>query len=327
MGATCGIGLRRIHETPFAVIDFETTGLTPQYDRVIEVAVVRLDPGDQPKLVFDTLINPRRSVAATEIHGITDADVCDAPLFQDIAGDLIEALAGCVVTAYNVYFDIKFLAAELQATNLRHVPPHLCLMYFRPLLGLGCRCRLEEACCEHGIQHEAAHIAAADVQASGKLLALYLEVLRQRNIATFRELADLGSYKFLASLDNDPFAEAGHFRLQRSGQRKSRFLPSEPTIQQTTPTELDSKVGARKYWDALKTAVSDLKIEADEIAEAHRIRRLYQLKNEQIRAMHSRAYASVIAQFVNDQWLDDSESLKLRQFHKCLSDLGWAPGE
>ena len=45
----------RIDETPIAIIDFETTCLTPRYDRVLEISVVRKDPGQAPRLVFDTL--------------------------------------------------------------------------------------------------------------------------------------------------------------------------------------------------------------------------------------------------------------------------------
>ena len=109
-----GISTRPIDETPIAVIDFETTGLTPGADRVVEVSVIRVDPGREPRLVFDTLVNPHRCVAATEIHGITDADVADAPSFQNIAGELLDSLNGCVVAAYNVYFDIKFLNFEMR---------------------------------------------------------------------------------------------------------------------------------------------------------------------------------------------------------------------
>ena len=58
-----GIYERRIEETPIAIIDFETTGLTAGVDRVIEVSVVKLDPGGHPIPVFDTLINPMRPVA------------------------------------------------------------------------------------------------------------------------------------------------------------------------------------------------------------------------------------------------------------------------
>jgi len=327
MGASSGIASRPIDETSFAVIDFETTGLTPGYDRVIEVAVERLDPGSSPRLVLETLINPQRSVAATEIHGISDADVVGAPLFRDIAGDLVDALSGCVVAAYNVYFDIKFLAHELQFVALDHLPPHVCLMYFRPLLGLGSRCRLEEACRNHGIRHDATHIAAGDVQASSRLMALYLEVLRHRNVQTFAELAELGNYKFLSSLKNEPFSDAARFKLQPSGRRKSRYIRAEPK-QPPVAQECDKEtLGLRAYWDALKTAVADLHITSEEVAEIARIREQFELSTERVRALHARAYASVIAQFVDDRFLDDFEARKLQKFHRCLSELGWAPGE
>ena len=107
-----GILDSRIDETPIAIIDFETTGLTPGYDRVLEISVVRKDPGQAPRLVFDTLVNPRRRVSATEIHGITDQDVAGAPYFEDVVGDFLHAISDCVIAAYNVYFDIKFFTYE-----------------------------------------------------------------------------------------------------------------------------------------------------------------------------------------------------------------------
>ncbi len=321
MVATGGIHARRIADTSFAIIDFETTGLSPGADRVLEISVVRLDPGQQPRLVFDTLVNPQRPVSATEIHGITDADVADAPHFQDIAGDLLDAIAGCVVAAYNVYFDMRFLQFELSLHGVRETPPHICLMYLRPLLGLGKRCRLVEACQCHGVRLDENHMAGADVIASGQLLAHYLEVLRDHRVTTFAELADCGNYKFLASLTNDPFASASAFRLNCSGRRKSRLAA---VAQEATPKERN---GLRDYWDALKAAVADLQISEDELRTIAEVRERHQLKPEQIRVLHARAFASVINQFVSDQWLDDRERVKLQRFHRCLSALGWAPGE
>jgi len=321
MVASGGIHTRRIADTSFAIIDFETTGLSPGADRVLEISVVRLDPGQQPRLVFDTLVNPQRPVSATEIHGITDADVADAPRFQDIAGDLLDAIAGCVVAAYNVYFDMRFLQFELGLHGVRETPPHICLMYLRPLLGLGKRCRLVEACQCHGVRLDENHMAGADVIASGQLLAHYLEVLREQRVTTFADLADCGTYKFLASLTNDPFASASEFRLNCSGRRKSRLAA---VVQEATPKERN---GLRDYWDALKVAVADLQITEDELRVIAEVRERYQLKPEQIRVLHARAFASVINQFVSDQWLDDRERVKLQRFHRCLSVLGWAPGE
>jgi DNA polymerase-3 subunit epsilon len=56
---------REIAATPIAVVDFETTGLYAGEDRVVEVAVVRIEPGGRPEVVLDTLVHPRRRVGAT----------------------------------------------------------------------------------------------------------------------------------------------------------------------------------------------------------------------------------------------------------------------
>ena len=182
MSKTHGILDRRIEETPIAIIDFEITGLTAGVDRVIEVSVVKLDPGGHPTPVFDTLINPMRPVAATEIHGITEEDVEGAPRFSEIAGELVATLEECVLAAYNVYFDIKFLAFEMSQTGVELLPPHFCLMYMRPLLGLGSRCRLDEACRAQEIEYEATHVAAQDALACGSLLECYMEAFNDRGI-------------------------------------------------------------------------------------------------------------------------------------------------
>jgi hypothetical protein len=129
-----GITDQVIAETPISVLDFETTGLSPGPDRVLEVSVVRMEPGRSPRLVFDTLVDPGRRVAATSIHGITDEDVIGAPAFDEIAGDLVRALSDSVVAAYNVYFDLRFLEFELAGSGLACSPPHFCLMWMRPML-------------------------------------------------------------------------------------------------------------------------------------------------------------------------------------------------
>lgn len=60
---------------PFAVIDFETTGLAPERtDRVVEVGVVLTDDEGRIEHEWTTLLNPHRDIGVTHIHGIpTDA--------------------------------------------------------------------------------------------------------------------------------------------------------------------------------------------------------------------------------------------------------------
>ena len=199
---------RKIADVPVAVFDFETTGMYAGYDRVVEVSVVRVEPRGEPELVLDTLVNPSRRVDATFIHGITDRDVADAPRFDQIANRVLQAVSGCVLAAYNVAFDMRFLESELGLAGFRHAFPHLCLMYMRPMLGLGRQCKLPVACREHGIPLTGAHAAAHDALASAKLWDVYAKDMAERNVTTFAELAAIGRYKFTQSFGCAPHAEA-----------------------------------------------------------------------------------------------------------------------
>jgi DNA polymerase-3 subunit epsilon len=218
-----GIWDRPIDETPVAVIDFETTGLYPGRDRVIEAAVIRVDPGDEPRVAFDSLIRPGRPVAATFVHGITDADVADAPTFAEVAGEFLRAVSGCVLAAYNARFDMSFLEYELGAVGEPSRPPHLCLMYLRPLLSLGKVCRLGVACQLNGVRLSGAHSAAGDAVASARLWQRYRAAIRDRGLATFRELAGAGRYQFLRSFDRPPIAHRPRPASLFPAAVKSRF--------------------------------------------------------------------------------------------------------
>ena len=317
-----GIANNKINETPIAVVDLETTGLTPGFDRVVEISVFKKEPGKSSYLAFDTLVNPKRPVSATEIHGITDEDVKNAPTFNDIAGDFVDALSGCVIAAYNVYFDIKFLERELNQTGVSHLPPHFCLMYMRPLLNLGQRCNLETACHEHGINFncQTAHIAASDAEVSAKLMEYYLNVMSDRKISTFGQLSRLKSYKFLNSFAYTPLPKAESFNLKKSKKFLSRAKHQ--------PVAVDPERQAiSEYWDSLRCVLTDLDITEQELKYILDIRRKIQLPKEKLRMLHAKAFAAIISQFISDKTLDDKEVLKLRRLFQCLSKLGWAPGE
>lgn len=321
MTATFGISNRAIAETPIAILDFETTGLVAGADRVVEVSVVRLEPGKEPRLVLDTLVNPMRRMGATEIHGITDQDVVNAPRFCDIAGEVVGALSGCAVAAYNVYFDMKFLGYELQNSGVAQEPPHLCLMYLRPMLGLGSRCKLEEACRFHGIEYQDSHVAGNDAMASAKLFRCYLDAAQDRGVRTFADLARLKKYKFSDSFANEPFPHPSVLRLSPYERLCSRI----GYVHEAVVDPMRRAFVA--YWDAIKTVVADLDVSDDEVAYVLNERTRYGLTLDQIRSVHAKAFASVIAQFAEDRSVDDREVRKLQRLHRCLSRLGWAPGE
>jgi DNA polymerase-3 subunit epsilon len=204
-----GLWTRPIAEVPVAVLDFETTGMWAGVDRVVEISVVRVEPGREPDLALNTLVNPNRRMGCTYVHGITDRDVVDAPRFEQVGGRVLRAVAGCVVAAYNAAFDVRFLESELGQLGVRHSFPHLCLMYLRPMLGLGRHCRLGVACRAHGIPLTFSHTAAADAQAAAQLWTIYRREIESRNIRTYAELAAIKRYKFTGSFDCEPHAGDG----------------------------------------------------------------------------------------------------------------------
>jgi DNA polymerase-3 subunit epsilon len=328
VNASLGVRGRRISETPFAVIDFETTGLRAGPDRVVEVTVIALAPGEEPKLILDTLINPCRPMAATEIHGITDDDVRDAPTFREVAGDLARALAGCVVASYNVYFDVPFLQYELGQAGLQARVPHACVMYLRPALDLGNRCCLSEACRQHGLQHDLAHATAADAAAAARLLQFCLTVMNARGVTTFEELAALRDYKFFRSFDDSPLSPDAANQLPPGARRKSRFQPAAITPGATSAGAMPAAANARAiYWDALRAILSDLEVTQEEIASLARTKREVNLSADEIRALHARAFSQAISQVMEDRRLDERECELLARLHCCLRTLGWAPGD
>lgn len=95
--------------TDYCVLDVETTGLDYKTDRIVQLSILRVE-ADSIAETFTTMVNPGRPIpeSATAIHGITDADVKDAPRYEDIADRVYELLNGQTVVGHNVTFDLNF---------------------------------------------------------------------------------------------------------------------------------------------------------------------------------------------------------------------------
>jgi DNA polymerase-3 subunit epsilon len=99
---------------PIAFIDLEATGTSLSTDRIVEIAIIKLLP-DGSRQTKRKLINPQIPIpkVVTEIHGITDEMVKDAPTFKQISNEIKQYLEGCDLGGYNSNrFDIPLLAEE-----------------------------------------------------------------------------------------------------------------------------------------------------------------------------------------------------------------------
>lgn len=103
----------------YAIIDLETTGLSPDRgDRIIEIGVMIVDAGYNIISKHETLINPKRPVALTEVHKITDKMLDGAPTIDEVRDDVLALLHKRIVVAHNASFEQKFLNHELDAKKL-----------------------------------------------------------------------------------------------------------------------------------------------------------------------------------------------------------------
>ena len=165
----------------FIVVDVETTGTGAiRGDRVTEVAAVHVRGGVVTP-VFSSLINPGRPIPwfITNLTGIDDAMVRDAPAFADIAAELAAHLADRVFVAHNAAFDWTFLNAEFSrvatGTFETLVPARLCTVRLaRRLLRHLPRRNLDAVCAHYGIGNDGRHRAAGDAHATARVLVKLL---------------------------------------------------------------------------------------------------------------------------------------------------------
>lgn len=184
----------KLGETPIAVIDCESTGLHPSEDRIVEIAVLRLDEDWMGGTWWETLVNPERDPGPTFAHQLVAEDLADAPVFADIAPELFEMLDGCILAAHNVNFDAAFLRYETWRLGLPF-PNYPLLDTARVGTALGQiikgDARSLTACCERaGIVVTDRHSARGDAMATGELLREYLQAAYTRDM----DFADLAVY-------------------------------------------------------------------------------------------------------------------------------------
>lgn len=109
-----------ILQRPLVSFDVETTGLDVQSDRVVEISCVKLH-ADGRRETLTYRVNPGMPIgpAATAVHGISDADVANAPSFAELAPALLAFFRDCDLTGFNIeQFDLPLLGREFGRAGL-----------------------------------------------------------------------------------------------------------------------------------------------------------------------------------------------------------------
>ena len=107
----------------YIILDTETTGLeVEQGHRVIEIGAVLLNDRKKSEEHFHSYLNPERLIdeEATKVHGISNQDLENKPLFQEIAEEFLEFIQGSTLVIHNADFDVGFLNNELNLVSSKY---------------------------------------------------------------------------------------------------------------------------------------------------------------------------------------------------------------
>ena len=230
-----------LNEVPFTLLDVESTGLEAgSGDRIVEIALVHWQNGETLGR-FETLINPGRAISpdAYAVNHIDAEALSRAPSFADIAGVLERELAGTVIVAHNVPFDLHFLDSELARLGR----PPLSNIALDTLTLARCfllHDRYSLSALSHALDVERpAHRAMSDVLALQALFEHLLNRLHMLGVATLGDL--VRAQRGLLPGEPEPEAPPLLTEALRNGTRLRiayRTRGGEPVSREILPLEL-----------------------------------------------------------------------------------------
>ncbi len=172
---------RNFTETDFVVFDLETTGAKTPPCRITEIGAYRVSRGEIVA-EFQTLVNPETPIPPfiSELTGITDRMVREAPKFSEVAAEFLDFIGDSVLVAHNAHFDMRFLNHEISKIfeDYRVGNPHLCTVQLsRKLLPNIENHRLNTVASHYSISLINHHRAGDDARATAHIFVNLLKAL------------------------------------------------------------------------------------------------------------------------------------------------------
>ncbi|MBR7552926.1 PolC-type DNA polymerase III [Allobacillus sp. GCM10007491] len=180
-----------LDDANYIVFDVETTGLSANFDKIIELAAVKVHQGEIVDR-FERFANPHQKLSDTTINltGITDDMVKDAPEIEEVMKDFHQWCEQDILVAHNASFDIGFINAAYQRMGIEKVsnPVIDTLELARFLLPDLKNHRLNTLCKFLNIELTQHHRAIYDAEATGYMLVSLLKMAKEKEIQNHNEL-------------------------------------------------------------------------------------------------------------------------------------------
>lgn len=182
-------------DTEYVVFDIETTGLSPKFNKIIEIGAVRVKDGK----ICDTysqFINPEVPIpySITKLTSITDNMVMEAPTIDVVLPQFLEFVGDAVLVAHNAAFDTGFIKAFARQLGLicdNTIMDTMTLAHILiPELG---KYTLDRLCKQFNVSLENHHRACDDAAATAEIFVKMLDMIHKKDVHTIAELNVMGS--------------------------------------------------------------------------------------------------------------------------------------
>jgi DNA polymerase-3 subunit epsilon len=193
----------------FTVVDVETTGISARFNHIIEIGIVSFC-GDEILNRYQTYINPGMELPffITELTGITDRDLADAPSFGEVAQEIYALLENSVIVGHNLSFDIQFLKTEFFRVGITDFAPlEVCTLRLSRRLYPELKSKALAKVASHlklKIKNE--HRAYDDAELTLKIFRKQLLALEELKIKTVKQLYTF-QFTPVKSIQKTDFAE------------------------------------------------------------------------------------------------------------------------
>jgi DNA polymerase-3 subunit epsilon len=162
----------------YSIIDIETTGGSPKTEKITEIAIF-VHNGNKITNEFVSLINPEKFIPSfiTQLTGITNEMVANAPKFYEIARTIVELTENTVFVAHNATFDYGFIRNEFACLGYKYERNLFCTVKMgRKLIPGKKSYSLGNICNDLGIHIHDRHRAAGDALATVKLFEKLMQI-------------------------------------------------------------------------------------------------------------------------------------------------------
>ncbi|TGE04585.1 exonuclease domain-containing protein [Hymenobacter fodinae] len=284
----------------YAIIDLETTGGQPTQDRITEIAIYIHD-GEKVVDEYSTLLNPGRPIPffITQLTGISDEMVRDAPKFHEVARKVVEMTEGCVFVAHNVRFDYSFLKKEFADLGYNYSRKTLCtvrlsrsLMPGQPSYSLG------KLCQNIGIPLHDRHRASGDAAATAILFGRLLKISQQEEALTAPGLSPADT---LAAVD----------ATAPSGRQAKAVVTKQPSTRKIKAVQ-----------EAIRTALLPPNITPEKVASLPQEAGVYYFYNQEGEVIYVGKSINIYKR-IQQHFAVDYKSRKSIEFKNSIADITW----